>query len=68
MGKGKEKDTGGEDEGDDDGWEYTMTYLSPPLNGREYAEMSVRACIGLEIVGGRSRKDIEGFIEVLGFK
>jgi hypothetical protein len=71
--KGKGKDKGksvdpGEEMGTEADYDYTLTYLSPPMNGREYAEMSVRACIGVEVAGGSSRKEIEGFIEVLGFK
>ena len=49
-------------------WVYTLTYLSQPLTSREYIEMSVRACVGLEIQGMSGRKEIETFIETLGFR
>lgn len=55
-------------QGEADRWEYKLSYLSSPLSGREYAEMNVRACIALDIVGMSSREDIEDFIETLGFR
>lgn len=68
KGKGKGKGRAQEVDEADEGREYTLTYISPPMNGREYAEMSVRACIGLEVAGESTRKEIEGFIQLLGFK
>lgn len=62
--KGKEKAV----EEEEQDWEYTLSYVSPPMNGREYSEMCVRQSIGVEVAGLGRRGDIEGFIEALGFK
>lgn len=45
-----------------------MTWVSNPLNGREYQDMMVRAQTGLETMGMSSREEIEEFIQTMGFK
>lgn len=50
---------------DGDDWDHSLVYLSNPLSGREYAEMSVRACLDVDVASTQSRKEIEGFIEAL---
>ncbi|KAK4684493.1 hypothetical protein P7C73_g5680, partial [Tremellales sp. Uapishka_1] len=47
---------------------YHLTYLSKPLSSREYAEMSVQACVGVDIEGLSAEDEIDEFIETLGFK
>lgn len=49
-------------------WEYSMTWVSNPLNGREYQDMMVRAQNGLEAMGMSSREEIEEFVQTMGFK
>lgn len=51
-------------EGED---EFSVVYLSSPLSGREYAEMDVRACIALDVMGLSTGKEIQAFVESLGF-
>jgi hypothetical protein len=63
-GKGKAKALGG----DAGGWKYSLSYLSSPLLGSEYMEMNVRACISVDIADISSRREIEEFIETLGFR
>lgn len=67
KGKGKSRANSEYDE-QGEGWEYKLSYLSSPLSGREYAEMNVRACITLDIVGMTAREEIEDFVETLGFR
>lgn len=45
-----------------------VTYLSPVLSAREYSEMSVRACVGVDVEGMSSRREVEDFVETLGFR
>lgn len=51
-----------------DGWDYSLSWVSPALSGREYAEMRVQAIIGLEVEGMSERAEIEDFVQALGFK
>jgi hypothetical protein len=71
KGKGKGKSRAEPEYASDElgeAWEYKLSYLSSPLSGREYAEMNVRACMALDIVGMTARAEIEDFIETLGFR
>lgn len=58
SGKGKGKAGGAE-------WDHSLVYLSNPLSGREYSEMSVRACLDVDVASMESRKEIEAFVEAL---
>lgn len=49
-------------------WEYELVYLSSPLSAREYSEMSVRACVSLDVVGSSTRLELEDFVKALGFE
>jgi hypothetical protein len=51
-----------------DRWEYSLAWMSPPLQGREYADMHVQACIALEVAGLSARDEIEEYVEGMGFK
>ena len=53
---------------DDEEWEYELVYLSSPLSAREYSEMSVRACVSLNVVGLSTRAELEDFVKTLGFQ
>lgn len=60
---------GGMDDGEVvDTWEHSVAWMSVPLQGREYADMHVQACIALEIAGKSGKEDIEEFVETLGFR
>ena len=61
--KGKGKQGAGNSD-----WEYSVTYLSQALSAREYSEMSVRACVGVDVLGSSSRAEVEAFVEALGFR
>lgn len=47
---------------------HELSYVSNTLNGREYADVNVRAVLGVDIAGESERGDIEDFIEGLGFR
>jgi hypothetical protein len=48
---------------------HELSYVSNSLNGREYADVDVRAVLGVEVMGGcSSLEEIQEFIEGLGFK
>lgn len=49
-------------------WTYELAYVSQPLSGREYSEMSVRAYLGVEVVGLVGKKGMEEFVQTLGFE
>lgn len=60
---------GGFDEGEaGEAWDYAVAWVSPPLTGREYADMRVQAYIALEVAGKSSKDDIEDFVETMGFR
>jgi hypothetical protein len=58
----------GKERAENESWDYSLTYLSKALNGREYQETGVQACLGYEAVGSNSREQVEEFIELLGFR
>jgi hypothetical protein len=68
AGSGHEGDEHEEDEERGDGYEYSVVHLSNPLSGREYADMSVRACTALDVVGCETRGEVEMFVKALGFQ
>ena len=47
---------------------YSLAYVSQPLSGREYAEMNVRAVLGMDVAGMSSKEEVWEFIEGLGLK
>lgn len=47
---------------------YELSYVSNTLNGREYADVNVRAILRVDVMGGSSKADIEEFIQALGFR
>lgn len=51
-----------------DSWDYSVAWMSVPLQGREYADMHVQACIALEVAGKSSKEDIKEFVEAMGFR
>ena len=61
-------DSGGQGKAAGDGHEYSIAHLSNPLSGREYAEMNVRACIALDVVGCSTGKEVQAFVKTLGFQ
>lgn len=61
KGKGRAVDDGPE-------WEYGLAYISAPLQGREYSEMSVRGFLGVEVSSKSGRKEIEDWVEALGYR
>jgi len=57
------------DEHEDEGeWSYELSYVSNTLTSREYSEMNVRAVLGVEIMGEKTREGIEDFIEAMDFR
>ncbi|BEJ16241.1 hypothetical protein CspHIS471_0508460 [Cutaneotrichosporon sp. HIS471] len=66
--RGTPRWAGGLEEQVVDRWEYSLAWMSPPLQGREYADMRVQACIALEVAGLSTRDEIEEYIEGLGFE
>ncbi|WVW79474.1 hypothetical protein I302_101443 [Kwoniella bestiolae CBS 10118] len=60
--KGKEKDKG------DGRWVRSLSYVSAPLRGQEYGEITTRAVIGLDILGLEDEEETEEFIGSLGFE
>lgn len=63
--KGKEKEIV---HNEDENWDYDINYVSGLMNASEYREMEVRSYIGLDVVAGKSRGEIEAFLEVMDFK
>ncbi|KAL1407673.1 hypothetical protein Q8F55_007106 [Vanrija albida] len=61
-------DVGGTLANADPTWDYSLAWVSPPLSGRENAEMRVQAYVGLEVAGLSSRDEVEEFVAGLGFK
>ncbi|ORY33136.1 hypothetical protein BCR39DRAFT_333345 [Naematelia encephala] len=57
--------TGEQDEEEE---RYSLSYISMPLQGREYAGMDVRACLGVEVEGYTGSEEIDEFITLLGFQ
>lgn len=73
VSRGPQGEDGGDGDEDGDGAEqgrveYSVVFLSPPLSGREYSETNVRACIALDVVGSKSREDVEAFVRNMGFQ
>ena len=68
--EGKAEDRGKEEDGEDDeerlGEEISLAYLSQPLSGREYEEVSMRSVVEVDVAGGSLEEDIEDFITTLG--
>ena len=52
----------------EDEYEYSVVHLSNPLSGREYSDMSVRACTALDVLGCSSREQVEAFVKALGYQ
>lgn len=44
----------------------SLAYLSQPLSGREYEEVSMRSIVEVDVAGGSTEEDIEDFITTLG--
>ncbi|TXT13201.1 hypothetical protein VHUM_01602 [Vanrija humicola] len=49
-------------------WDHSLAWVSPPLSGREHAEMRVQAYVGLDVAGLSSREEVESFVATLGFR
>lgn len=64
--KGKEKEVVVHNE--DEEWDYDVNYVSGLMNASEYRDMEVRSFVGLDILGDKSRSDIEGFLEAMDFR
>ena len=64
----KGKDKASDVFGDDQAYtsQHSVAYVSQPLSGREYAEMSVKAVLGLDILGMSTKVQIQEFLDGLG--
>jgi len=54
------------DKGEPEDTEISLAYLSQPLSGREYEEVSMRSIVEVDVAGGSTEEDIEDFITTLG--
>jgi hypothetical protein len=49
-----------------EGGEISLAFLSQPLSGREYEEVSMRSVVEVDVAGASLEEDIEDFITTLG--